>query len=131
MHGLGTVTSSALRGHDFFEIFKITVLSRLTVPRGLFSATPFVLPFYCESKMGSIVFVPLTVYEKMNSYDERSKIPVPAYLGPLARSMTPPSKFPKLFFNLLINPFCDDFYQKIPWHEVLSVLHKELVKYAC
>ena len=59
------------------------------------------------------------------------KFRLPPIWDPLLVWWPPPSKFPKFFFNLLINPFCDDFCQKIPWHEVLSVLHKELVKYAC
>ena len=121
MHRLGAVTSQASRGPDFFPKFWLwAVLSRSTATRGLFLSTLFVSPLYCESKMGSFVFVPLTVFEKIEIIWWKVKNSGSRLFG------TPCSKFQKFFFNLLINSFCDDFCQKIPSHEVLSVLHKEM-----
>ena len=35
------------------------------------------------------------------------------------RLMPPPSKFQKIVFNLLVNPFGDDFNKKTRWHDIM------------
>ena len=46
------------------------------------------------------------------------------------REVSLPSKFRKIVLNLLMDLFDDDLHQEIRWEDIISVLHKEILKYS-